>query len=134
LDGLKRDKRRLLKLLMDEKISQTTYTESEEEYSEGIKFAEQELRSLQSRGEKQDEFFRFAAEFRSVNMAAAWEQAGPEQKRRVQTLLFEDGLSYSKKTKSLNPDNSSLFRALEVLVGSESMLASPTGFEPVLSP
>jgi site-specific DNA recombinase len=128
LEELKRDKRKLLKLLMDEKISQTTYAESEAEYSAGIVAAERDLRSLQSRGETQSEFFKFAADFRSVDMAAKWQQSEPEQKRRVQTLLFEGGLTYSEKTKSLNPSNSSLFSALEDMQSEKSSLASPTGF------
>jgi hypothetical protein len=99
------DKKKLLKLLMDEKISQTTYTESEAECSDGIKSAEQDLRCLQSLGETKDEFLRVATEFRSVDMAAAWQMATPDQKQRVQTFLFEGGLSYSAKSKSLNPSN-----------------------------
>jgi hypothetical protein len=89
----------------------STYTESEAEYSDGIKSAEQDLRCLQSRGETQDEFLRFAAEFRSMDMAT------PDQKRRGQTFLFEGGLSYSAKTKSLNPTKSSLFSCLDALIG-----------------
>ena len=68
-----------------------------------IRSAGQELRSLQSRGGDQEAFLKFASEFRLVNMATAWQMARPEQKKRVQTFLFEAGLSYSPKTKSLNP-------------------------------
>jgi site-specific DNA recombinase len=50
LEELKSDKKKLLKLLMDEKISQTTYTESEAEYSAAITAAGQALRSMQSLG------------------------------------------------------------------------------------
>ena len=46
LEELKRGKKKLLKPLMDEKISQTTYTELEAEYSDGINSAEPDLRSL----------------------------------------------------------------------------------------
>jgi site-specific DNA recombinase len=134
LEELKREKRELLKLLMGKKISDATYAEAEIEYSDGIKSAERELRSLQSQGDIQDEFLGFIAEFLSVDMAATWQKATPEQKTRVQTFLFEGGLSYSQKTRSLNTSNSSLFSILEVFSGSESLLASPTGFEPVLSP
>jgi hypothetical protein len=119
---------------MDKKISDTTYTESEAEYSDSIQSAEQELRNLQSRGGEQDAFLRFVDEFRSVDMAAVWQKAAPEHKKRVQTFLFSGGLTYSEKTESLNPSKASLFSALEVLYGAESSMASPTGFEPVLSP
>jgi hypothetical protein len=131
LEELKGEKRKILKLLMDGRISDLTYTESESEYSDSIRSAEQELRSLQSSGGDQEAFLKFATEFRSVNMATAWQMATPDQKKRVQTFLFEGGLSYSQKTKSLNPSNQSLFSALGVLSGSESSLASPTGFAPV---
>jgi site-specific DNA recombinase len=124
LEELKGEKRKILKLLMDGRISDLTYTESESEYSDSIRSAEQELRSLQSSGGDQEAFLKFATEFRSVNMATAWQMATPDQKKRVQTFLFEGGLSYSQKTKSLNPPNQSLFSALGVLSGSESSLAS----------
>jgi site-specific DNA recombinase len=134
LESLRGDKRTILRLLMDKKISDTTYTESEAEYSDSIQSAEQELRNLQSRGGEQDAFLRFVDEFRSVDMAAVWQKAAPEHKKRVQTFLFSGGLTYSEKTESLNPSKASLFSCLEVFCGPESSLASPTGFEPVLSP
>jgi site-specific DNA recombinase len=134
LEEFKREKRELLKLLMGKKISDTTYAEAEKEYSDSIRSAERDLRSLQSRGGEQEEFLRFVEEFRSVDMGAAWQMAAPESKKRVQTFLFSGGLTYSEKTESLNPSNSSIFNCLEVLLGSESILASPAGFDPALTP
>jgi hypothetical protein len=119
---------------MGKKISDTTYAEAEKEYSDSIRSAERDLRSLQSRGGEQEEFLRFVEEFRSVDMGAAWQMAAPESKKRVQTFLFSGGLTYSEKTESLNPSNSSIFNCLEVLLGSESILASPAGFDPALTP
>jgi hypothetical protein len=101
------------------------------EYSDGIRSAEQELRSLQSRDGDQEAFFKYVAEVLSTDMAAMWQKATPEQKKRVQTLLLEGGLTYSEETESSNPSNSSLFSRLEVFWGSESSLASPTGLTPV---
>jgi site-specific DNA recombinase len=134
LQELKMYRRELLKSKLKKEISDATYQEAETEYSYGIISAEQELRSLRSRSVNQEAFLRFVDEFRSVDMAAAWKLAGPESKRRVQTFLFSGGLTYSDETRNLNPPNSSLFICLEVLYGPESSLASPTGFEPVLSP
>jgi hypothetical protein len=126
LEELKREKRELLKLLMDKRISDTTYQGAEKEYSDSIVSAERDLRSLQSRGGEQEEFLRFVEEFRSVDVAAAWQMAAPESKKRVQTFLFSGGLKYSRKTESLNPSNSSFFSCLEGLLGSKSILASLT--------
>jgi hypothetical protein len=61
-------------------------------------------------------------------------QANDDQRRLVQTILFNKGLAYSAKTKSLNPDNSTLFNVLQEMNPENLRLASPTGFEPVLPP
>ncbi len=49
-------------------------------------------------------------------------------------LLFRGGLHYSLEQGFLNPDKSSLFNILQEVQGKNSLLASPTGFEPVLPP
>jgi hypothetical protein len=98
------DKKKLLKLLMDEKISQTTYREADEEFCAEIAATEKELRTLDSRQGTQDAFLRFT-KIHLMDVAGAWQLAKPEQRHRVQNLLFEDGLRYSAKSKSLNPSN-----------------------------
>jgi hypothetical protein len=69
-----------------------------------------------------------------VDIAGAWKKAGAEQRVRVQSLLFQDGLLYSKSSGFLNTSNLSLFTALEEIGTEKSLLSSPTGFEPVLPP
>ena len=44
------------------------------------------------------------------------------------------GLHYSRESGILNRSNKSLFSMLESIKSENNLLASPTGFEPVLSP
>ena len=69
-----------------------------------------------------------------MDIARAWQIAGPEPRQRVQNLLFPDGLHYSPESGILNRSKSSLFTTLERLTDEKGLLASPTGFEPVLPP
>jgi site-specific DNA recombinase len=133
LAGQKRRKRKLLDSMLDGKISDATYKEAEVEFCVEIAVLEKELRALDSQQMTQDAFLRFV-NLHMVDVAGAWQLATVEQKHRVQNLLFEGGLFYSEKAGILNRSNSCLFSTLELLRGSEVSLASPTGFEPVLSP
>jgi hypothetical protein len=69
-----------------------------------------------------------------MDIARAWQIAGPESRQRVQNLLFEDGLHYSTEAGILNRSKSSLFSVLQAVSDEKGLLASPTGFEPVLPP
>ena len=78
-------------------------------------------------------FLRFA-ELSLVDIAGTWKMATPENRQKVQNLLFEGGLHYSHEEGILNRANTSLFSMLESIKSENQLLASPTGFEPVLSP
>jgi hypothetical protein len=80
-----------------------------------------------------DSFVRFA-ELQLLDIANVWKIAGPESRQRVQNLLFQDGLHYSPESGILNRSKSCLFSVLEATKDEKGLLASPTGFEPVLSP
>jgi hypothetical protein len=111
---LKKDKKKLLKLLIGGTINQATYTQTEAEDRAGIAAVERDLLNLQTQDETKDQFLTFAKEFRSIDMAVAWKLADPEQKRRVQTFLFADGISYSGQSKSFNSTNYFIFIYLEM--------------------
>jgi len=78
-------------------------------------------------------FLRFV-ELSLIDIAVVWEQAAPTRRQTVQTLLFEDGLTYDQQSNSLNHPNPCLFNVLEQVTTENFLLASPTGFEPVLPP
>jgi len=102
-------------------------------YSRQITELERQLRELTEIGASTESFVAFA-ELQLSDLAALWQAANDDQRRRVQTILFNKGLAYSAKTKSLNPDNSTLFNLLQEMNPENLRLASPTGFEPVLPP
>ena len=133
LEEQKRHKRKLLDSMLDGTISNATYSEANEEFCAEIAVTEQELRAIKSRQATQDAFLRFT-KFHLMDVAGAWQLATPEQRHRVQNLLFEGGLAYSAEHGILNRSKSSLFSTLEVMREAKVNLASPTGFEPVLSP
>jgi hypothetical protein len=94
---------------------------------------ESKVREINSRRAAADSFVRFA-ELHLVDIAKVWQIAGPEARQRVQNLLFQDGLQYSTQSGILNHSKTCLFSVLEATESEIRLLASPTGFEPVLSP
>ena len=98
-----------------------------------ISTADQELQLLDSNRETMESFVRFA-ELILLDIAHAWGIAGPEQRQRIQNLLFGDGLAYSEESGFLNRSKSSLFSMLRGIQNENILLASPMGFEPMLSP
>ncbi len=133
IEEQKRRKRKLLDSMLDGTISHETYAEANEEYCSEIEATERELQSITPQQSTQDAFLRFA-KIHLMDVAGAWRLATPEQRHRVQNLLFEDGLAYSADQGILNRSKPSLFSMLEAMNDGNGLLASPTGFEPVLSP
>ena len=126
-------KSELLKSKLRGEVSLADYEEHTAEFSQQIATIEGELRAIDSNGAKLESFIRFA-ELRLMDMAEVWEIASPDQRQRVQNLLFNGGLNYSMSEGFLNRSKSCLFNTLESLSNHSGLLASPTGFEPVLSP
>ena len=63
---------------------------------------------LDARQVTQEVFLRFT-KIHLMDVAGAWQLGTPEQKHRVQNLLFEGGLFYSEKTGIFNRSKSTLF-------------------------
>ena len=71
---------------------------------------EEEIHILNELKAASETFVRFT-QLQITNMANLWAIAKPEQRRRVQKLLFKTGLEYSSELGFLNPPNlSSLFQ------------------------
>jgi DNA invertase Pin-like site-specific DNA recombinase len=114
-------------------VNDDDYKIGDAEYAVEIARLEQGLQDTRSKRVTLDAFIRFS-ELLLMDIAQAWEIADPEQRQRVQNLLFEGGLHYSPESGILNRSKSSLFSMLEGIKDENILLASPTGFEPVLSP
>src|ERR1017187_9227743 len=133
LEEQRRRKRKLLESMLDGTISKETYGEANVEFSADIARAEEELLELSSQRSAQETCLRFTR-IHLMDIAGALKLATPEQRHRVQTLLFDGGLAYSPDYGILNRSKSSLFNTLEGLIDPKVKLVSPTGFEPVLPP
>jgi site-specific DNA recombinase len=114
-------------------ITAEQFKEGDEEFGAEIAVTEQEIQAIGSQRETLDAFIRFS-EIHMTDIARAWEIAEPEQRQRVQNLLFQDGLLYSPEQGILNRSTSSLFSVLEATRSKKVLLVSPMGFEPMLSP
>ena len=62
-----------------------------------------------------------------------WLESSLEQKQRLQGVFFPDGVNYTSEGFGTAVSNS-FFNVFREIVGEKVSLASPTGFEPVLSP
>jgi site-specific DNA recombinase len=133
LEEARHRRRQLLESMLDKKISDETYRETDADYGRQIVVTEEEIRALSSLQITRDQCLQFD-QLLMANIAGAWELASPDQRQVVQTLLFSDGLSYSPAKGILNRSKASLFNTLEFMRFQKVSLASPTGFEPVLPP
>jgi hypothetical protein len=114
LEEQKRLKGKLLTLRMEVEISKEEFEEANATFRDKICEIEEKVRSFATTGATANAFVRFA-ELQITDMAHVWRIASPEQRDRVQNLLFEDGLYYSPKSGFLNRSKSSLFNTLDTV-------------------
>ena len=79
---------------MDGEISKEEFEEANAAFRDKICKVEENIRSLASTSATANSFVRFA-ELQLTDLAHVWRIASPEQRERVQNLLFEGGLDYS---------------------------------------
>jgi hypothetical protein len=132
LEAQKDRKNRLLTLRMDREICREDFEEATTVAQTVIYEIEEKLRALESNRATAESFVHFA-ELQLTDMAKVWRIANPEQRERVQNLLFEGGLDYSPETGFLNRSKSSLFSVLEALNIQDANLVDLIGIEPMTS-
>jgi site-specific DNA recombinase len=125
-------KRKLTDAMLDGRIQQAVY---EEEMS-GVGTAIQKLRAETAEQlPKIQEVQRLLdfAEWMLDRVAGLWNTASMETRMRIQTALFPDGITVGKERFG-TASTSTFFSALEPIPVEKTTLASPRGFEPLLSP
>jgi site-specific DNA recombinase len=132
LEDQKKLKANLLNLRMEGEITREEFEEAKEALRQKIFDLEEKIQTLASTRATADSFVRFA-ELQLTDMAHVWRIASPEQRERVQNLLFQGGLDYSPKSGFLNPSKSCLFSALETVDFQKTSLVGVAGFEPATS-
>ena len=129
LEEHRRLKMELLKMRMRGEITAEDFEDAKAEHAVGTYDLEERMRSLDSQQATADAFARFA-ELQLVNIPNLWMLADPDQKARVQRLLFGAGLEYVPGTGILNRSNSNLFSYLQVSGAEGDWLVGPPGLEP----
>ena len=92
-------------------VCQSDYENGNAEFSREIRETEKELRALDSANANRDAFLQFC-ELALVDIPQVWRAANEDQRRRVRTILFPDGILVGADRKISNPQNSSLFNVL----------------------
>jgi hypothetical protein len=110
-------------------VKESDFQTGNERYDAEVKGLQQQLNSLAQAEVDADQWARFC-ELVLMDFARICEQAEPDERGRVQNLLFSDGLLYDSNTKSLNPAKPCVFNALQYFCVPEEDLVAPQGFEP----
>ena len=119
----------LRKMRMRGELSLEEFKQAKAEHEAETYDIDEQLRALTSKQATADSYVRFA-ELQLVDMANVWRIAEPEQKHRVQKLLFGGGLAYSPERGILNRSKSSLFSVLEGMKLENGELVGLQGLEP----
>ncbi len=91
LQDVKHLKTELLRAKLRGELSQSDFEQANTDFGHEIAALEGELQLIQSSKATLESFVRFA-ELSLADISIAWSKAFPEQRIRVQNLLFQDGL------------------------------------------
>jgi site-specific DNA recombinase len=129
LEEQKTLKSELLKMRIRKELPREEFEQANAEFARNLYEIEEQLRIVALSRSTSDSFIRFA-ELQFMDIGNAWRIAGPEQRQRVQNLLFEGGLDYSPGAGILNRSNCSLFCSIEAISAQKSSVVGPPGLEP----
>jgi len=132
LNALGDRKKRLVDFFLDGKLDQQTYDEQAERLKTEIEAARREMNAADLECVDVEAVLDFAEKL--VEMPhMLWLRSSGEQKLRLQSVFFPEGVVYGNEGFGTTASNS-LFNVLQDISAVESHVASPTGFEPVLPP
>jgi site-specific DNA recombinase len=113
-------------------VDQQTYERQRDLLREQVAFAEADLEEAKVEELDVAGLLAFAQQV-LTDAARLWEQAAPDQKQRLQRVLFPQGLVFDGAGFG-TPVTCLAFVESALLAESDSAVASPTGFEPVSPP
>src|ERR1035437_531411 len=123
----------LMDRYLDGRIDQGTYEEQNARLGTEITEARTALRCIETVDEEIEELLEFADGVLR-DPAGLWSRASIDQRQRLKKVLFPAGVTYSVESRFGTALTPSIFNMLQELGSNNSSMASPTGFEPVLSP
>jgi site-specific DNA recombinase len=124
LEEQKTLKAELLRAKLRGEVSQVDYVQANFDFDNEIDAISQQLHPGDPPHPTLDSFLRFA-KLMLVDIAAAWQHAGIEQRLGVQNFLFRDGIAYEKSQKFLNTANPTLFQQLRELAHCQELVGVP---------
>ena len=132
LDDLRFRKDRLVEFLLAGRLDQQTYDEQTERLNSEMEAAKEEFASADLECMDVEAVLEFAEKL-VKRPKQLWLESSLEQKQRLQAVFFPDGVTYTSEGFGTASSNS-FFNVFRDFTDEKSSLASPTGFEPVLSP
>jgi hypothetical protein len=126
LEEYKKLKAELLRARLRDEVSQADYVQASADFGDEIEGIAHQIHALRSQRGTLDAFLCFS-KLMLVDVAAAWQRADAEQRLRVQTFLFRDGVAYHQEQKFLNTTNPALFQQLRALMHPERAVGVPDG-------
>ena len=125
-------KNRTVDLLLDGRIDQQTYDEQVLRLNTESEEAERQLSDANDEHMDVEAVLEFAEQL-VERPKETWLESSHEQKQRLQGVFFPDGLTYTSEGFG-TATSCSFFNVLRETTEEKASLASPTRFEPVLSP
>ena len=132
LDELRERKNRLVEFLLDGRLDQQTYDEQVQRLTAEMETAKMEFSVADLECMDVEAVLEFAENL-VERPKQLWLESTLEQKQRLQSVFFPDGVTYTSEGFGTAPSNS-FFNVFREFTSGKVSLASPTGFEPVLSP
>ena len=132
LSDLENRKRKLLDALLDGRIPQTVYEDEMRSVGTALNEALEAGDNVLPNSQQLEHLLEFA-EWVLDRLAGLWNAAPLTLKHRLQSALFPDGITVAQEGfgTGLRPIFCSAFQPIPI---EETSLASPRGFEPLLSP
>jgi site-specific DNA recombinase len=127
-----RKKRLVQAYVYDQALDRATYDQEMGGLDEALTFAHLELRDSEIEGFDMEASLGFARVVMS-RTCQLWEQSDADQKRRLQTLVFPEGVTFNGKAFG-TPVTALIFNLLGPDLDGVAQMVSPAGFEPALLP
>lgn len=122
----KKLKAELLRAKLRGEVSQADYVQANADFDDEIEGITQQIEAVRPQHRTLDSFLSFS-KLMLVDVASAWQRADAEQKLRVQTFLFREGVAYHQEQKFLNTANPTLFQQLRAFTHPERVVGVPDG-------
>jgi hypothetical protein len=132
--GEQRKKHLVQAYIYDQAIDRTTYDEELAALEEDLTFTSLELRDAAMEDFDMEASLGFARAV-MTRTYQPWEAADPDQKRRLQKLIFPEGVSFDGEAHGAalgTPVTALIFSVLDPEMTEKAGLVAHTGFEPVL--